>query len=316
MTRAMAVFQVGDQEESLHMLGAGEQIGRSELAALCLDDPRISEAHAMVSLRGKGLKLLALRGRFRVGAEEHREITLESGLDVELAPGLFVTCVEVILPERVLAIEFGALPRLIPLGTTTFYTHPRPRIKHGYDPDGEAILWALGEHWRVQVMETGEVLALDAEHAIALGTTELRTCYVSLEEMAYSKTRTSLREVKRIEVSGDRVKVWRQSSPGKLPVLISGVPGRICAAVIKHEHAASVQEIIDAVWPGDASLEHTLRKRFDTGLKRLRVRLEQLGFGADVLELDGAGTLILKIPRAQTQVLPASMTRGQDGSLR
>ena len=35
-------------------------------AALHLDDPRVSEAHAMVSIRGSELKLLALRGRFQI----------------------------------------------------------------------------------------------------------------------------------------------------------------------------------------------------------------------------------------------------------
>ena len=36
------------------VLGHGDLIGRLESAALPLADPRISEAHAMVSLRGTG----------------------------------------------------------------------------------------------------------------------------------------------------------------------------------------------------------------------------------------------------------------------
>ena len=45
-------------------LGHGDLIGRLWSAALPIADARISEADAMVSLRGQELKLLALRGRF------------------------------------------------------------------------------------------------------------------------------------------------------------------------------------------------------------------------------------------------------------
>ena len=46
---------------SIHELGHGDLIGRLWTAALHLDDGRISEAHAMISLRGSELHLLALR---------------------------------------------------------------------------------------------------------------------------------------------------------------------------------------------------------------------------------------------------------------
>lgn len=44
----------------------GDILGRLPTAAVRLNDPRISEAHALVSLRGRTLRLLALRGRFAV----------------------------------------------------------------------------------------------------------------------------------------------------------------------------------------------------------------------------------------------------------
>jgi len=48
---------------SIAELTHGDLIGRLGTAALHFDDARISEAHAMISLRGQELKLLALRGR-------------------------------------------------------------------------------------------------------------------------------------------------------------------------------------------------------------------------------------------------------------
>lgn len=310
----MAVFQVGD-EKTLHVLGAGEQVGRSDLAALCIDDPRISEAHAMVSLRGQGLKLLALRGRFRVDGEPRHEISLAPNVSVELAPSLFLHCIEVLLPNQVLAIEFAHLPRLIPSSTTTLYARPTPRVKHGYDPGGDAILWTVGEHWRIQVMATGEVIKLDDTHAMDIAGLTLGTCQVPLTEMAYPRTRAPSVTALRIERCGDRVKVWQHDREEQLPVLIAGVPGKICASIIAHDHTAQVQEIIADVWPDDASLEHALRKRFDMGLKRLRIRLEQLGFGPETLVLDGSGTLVLKLPLDTTQSMNTTSERGQDGSI-
>ena len=44
-----------------HVLGVGDLIGRLPSAALVVDDPRVSEAHAIVSLRRAALHLLALR---------------------------------------------------------------------------------------------------------------------------------------------------------------------------------------------------------------------------------------------------------------
>ena len=66
-------------------LGHGDVIGRLESAALHLSDPRISEAHAMVSLRGGALKLVALRGRLVVDGAALRDVELVPGLVVQLA---------------------------------------------------------------------------------------------------------------------------------------------------------------------------------------------------------------------------------------
>ena len=59
-----------DGEE--HALIPGDLIGRMHTAALHLDDGRVSEAHAMVSLRDGSLRLLSLRGGFSVGRGSRR----------------------------------------------------------------------------------------------------------------------------------------------------------------------------------------------------------------------------------------------------
>jgi len=60
-------------------LGPGDVIGRSDRAALCLSEPYISEAHAMVSLRSGELKLLSLRGPFSGDGQPPSQAPLPGG---------------------------------------------------------------------------------------------------------------------------------------------------------------------------------------------------------------------------------------------
>ena len=105
-------------------VGPGEFIGRSAAAHLRLDDPRVSEAHALVSLRGGAFRLLALRGRFAIDGHARSELDLEVGQQIELARGLSVEVVEVVLPAHVLALEGELLPRQILVGVTSLILGP------------------------------------------------------------------------------------------------------------------------------------------------------------------------------------------------
>jgi hypothetical protein len=61
-------------------LRPGDIVGRMPTAALQLNDPRVSEAHGLVSLRGYRLRLLSLRGRFAVAGRPTTDLELEPGL--------------------------------------------------------------------------------------------------------------------------------------------------------------------------------------------------------------------------------------------
>ena len=51
---------------------------------------RSCEGHALVSLRGQELELLAVRGRFAVSGRILDEVVLEEGQVIDFAPGLSV----------------------------------------------------------------------------------------------------------------------------------------------------------------------------------------------------------------------------------
>ena len=83
----------------------GAIVGRLTGAAVRLADLAVSEAHAMVSLRGGELRLLALRGTLRVGGELRDELVLGLDQQIELAPGVLLGVVRVEPPRRVLALS-------------------------------------------------------------------------------------------------------------------------------------------------------------------------------------------------------------------
>ena len=90
---AHVVFQTSDGQR--HRLEHGDQIGRSETAALALRDRRISVAHAQIALRPTGLALLALRGVVHRGGEPVNEAVLEEGQRFTLPDGTVLEVVDV-----------------------------------------------------------------------------------------------------------------------------------------------------------------------------------------------------------------------------
>jgi hypothetical protein len=80
-------------------VGEGGLIGRASTAQLRLTDPAVSEGHAMVSLRGRELRLLALRRSIVVNDVPVAEATLRAGQRVHLSHDTTLHVVRVVLPE-------------------------------------------------------------------------------------------------------------------------------------------------------------------------------------------------------------------------
>ena len=59
-----ATLRLGNGD--LHVVRPGDLIGRLWRADLSIDDPAVSEAHALVTLRGGALKIRRLGGPLRV----------------------------------------------------------------------------------------------------------------------------------------------------------------------------------------------------------------------------------------------------------
>lgn len=89
-------------------MGPGDLVGRLRSADLRIDDPRVSEAHAYVSLREDSLRLLALRGGLAVDGRLVREVSLARGLRILLAKGdppVELVVREAVHPNAMLALR-------------------------------------------------------------------------------------------------------------------------------------------------------------------------------------------------------------------
>lgn len=129
--RAYTTLKTPDQQH--HELMHGDIIGRIWTAALQLNDARISEAHAMVSLREGNLQLISLRGSMAINGKVTPQIVLAPGQEIELAPNLTLTVEDVWLPEEVYGIEGPNLIRQILPGVCSILLESNgPRIVSGY----------------------------------------------------------------------------------------------------------------------------------------------------------------------------------------
>lgn len=275
-------------------LGPGALIGRANTATLYIDDPRVSEAHAMVSLRDHCLKLISLRGRFRHQGKVMHEIQLVPEMRLELAEGVEVVCEEVHLPSSVVGLTIWPGPLQVPLsGTTTIHVKGSDAsIRRGYDPTGDLIVWSTGQRWSAKV-KGQQRRTLTSGDLISLEHVRIQVVDMPLADLDKGQTRSHLRAGALLKCTAHQVIITPDVGASHV---ISGIPGRILSSVLRRGNAAQWTQIVSDVWPDDRSIPSSLRRRFDAGLRRLRDSMQVVFPGSDdMLMLDGAGVLILQL---------------------
>lgn len=273
---------------ALHAVPHGGIIGRLEGAALVLRDPRVSEAHAMVSLRGGALHLLTLRGRFAVDGRTPSSVALRPGQRVAFAKGLTVDVVQVHLPDQVLALSLQDEPPWVLAGVTSLVGDPTPRLVSGTTRDAQAVFWAQDGGWRVRVrggvdqpLETGDV---------AVGALTVRCHWTQLQRLQQDATRQLGGVAAPLVLINhyDSVQLHRDDQP---PVTITGNAARIIGELVAFGGPVEWQTLAQEIWgPVDAQ---RLRRNLDQTLLRLRRKLEGGRIRSDLVRSDGLGKLEL-----------------------
>lgn len=271
-------------------LGHGDLIGRLWSAALCLADPRISEAHAMVSLRGSTLRLLALRGRFAVGGAPMTELELRRGQSIALTDGIVLTVEEVVMPDRVLALQADGLPAQAVPGVCGLYSAPGPRLVPGFAPDAEAWVWSDGDAWQWRLAE-GSPQALQEGDTIEVGSAQFQAVGLALALSASGRTVADERWRKPLRLVARYDTVHLQVE-GTTVVALEGVAARILSELVLMAGPVHWQVLAGEVWR-DGEDRHKLRRRIDVGLTRLRKQLRDAGVRTDLVRTTGTGHLEL-----------------------
>lgn len=266
-------------------IGHGDLIGRLWSAAVHVPDARISEAHAMVSLRGQELVLLALRGRIQCEGRRSNALTLSAGQRVELAEGIELFVEEVVLPTSVFAIEGDGLPRVVVPGVCSLLTRPRPEVVPGLVPGAAAWVWGDGEAWRLSI--DGQTQLVKPGDSWVLDGRTFRGAATSLVDSAHTATRLDAPAVRPIHILASFQTVHVRSASAET-LALSGLAARILSEVVAFDGPVPWEVLAREVWP-DEDDPQLLRHKLDVNLSRLRSRLREGGFRPDVVRADGFG---------------------------
>jgi hypothetical protein len=281
-----ALFRTDDG--ALHAVPHGGLIGRLQGAALVLPDPRVSEVHAMVSLRGGSLLLLTLRGRFAVDGRTPSSLELAPGQRVQFAKDLGVDVVRVHLPDAVLALRLGDGPPLALSGVTSLVDHPEPRLVTGYKPDARAVFWSQDGAWRMRVRDGADQPL--AEGPVDVGALDLACVRMQLRGLDRDATRQlgGVAAPLLLVNHYDSVQLHRDGQP---PVTITGNAARIVGELVAFGGPVEWQTLAREIW-GDTDA-HRLRRNLDQTLLRLRRKLEGGRIRPDLVRADGSGKVEL-----------------------
>lgn len=272
------------------VLGPGDLIGRLASAALQLDDGRISEAHAMVSLRGRELRLLGLRGLFAVSGQPTDDAVLKPGMIFQPAPGLDVLVEEVVLPEEVLALEGDGLPRQLLLGAVSLCTRPQVALLPRHRSDADAVFWDTGEGWRVRVGNDPPKNLMPGDKLHVNGR-EFRAVTVPLSSAGKPPTRLDGAHSPplRIVTHFDTVHIHVE---GGSVVALDGIAARILSELAALGGPAEWSVIAGEIWPEEEDRIY-LRRRWDVSLARLRRKLRESRVRPDLIRAGGTGQVEL-----------------------
>ncbi len=268
-------------------------IGRMSTAELRIDDPRISEAHALISLRGAELRLLALRGRLSVDGKPATDVKLAPGVRVVLA-GFYPLLVRAVrLPDTVPAV-LGPAPTDAPfpaLGVVAFFPGTPSPLRHGFDPTAAAHLWIADDGATLRLNEPitledpapshDRILDFDDQFTVAGHTYTLTTTELGALGIDATVDTGHLDAALTIHLRYDTARVV--GAHGRTCTL-DGLRARTLAELHAIGQPVSWQELTRLLWdPSESLTEPQMRQRWDQLLTRIRTKLRESGIRSDLI---------------------------------
>ena len=270
---------------------SGGIIGRSPRAELTIADGRISEAHALVSLRGDDLMLLGLRGRFSTGGAPLSRVALRVGQEITLFRGFSLRVVDLVLPTKAFGICSEALGEVVLSGVTSVVTSGPPRVARGWRQDAEVVFWNQGARWWVRFRDGTDRAIEVGELVLPSGTTlDVRLLDIGAAALSATRLNGALAESLRIVANYDSAEFHR---PNREVVSISGRMARIICELAAFGVPVPWSILAKEIW-GEGP-PHRLRNNLDQNLLRLRQRLRKEGIREDLVYPTGTGCIALRL---------------------
>lgn len=256
-------------------------MGRLRGAAIRIQDPRVSEAHALITLRGAQFVMLALRGRLRlVGGEARGRIDLQAGQRIELNEGVEVVVDAVAISPTLLAI-LGLEPDPVPLLSPeiSLVGDPLHLVPHNH---GDAVLrvWRSQAQWWIGP-PAGAPAPLRVGHRQEVDGHELRWELVSTSLVSVDPT--TLREFwppLEVDVFGQHTELLLrgEGTPHRLTGNLHSMV-RWVATMARLGHAVHWLEVAKRIW----RVNHTRANWYRT-LGRLKGKLRDLRLPENLVE--------------------------------
>jgi len=252
-------------EGQAQRLDVGAIIGRAPWAALRIDEPSISEAHALVSLRGSGLRLLALRGRLVHKKKRVSDVELRARAQVTLGPGILLEVIEIHLPQTVLGLEAAEVGRFIPPPVASFMGAGLSPV-NGCAPNATATLWRSDDGFRLRRPGQDDV-AVGAGDMFKVDEISWRVVEIPVGEAGLRPTRPTppmgLPKALTIFTRYDTVHIWVDGRA----VAIDGIPARIISELAAFGVPVEWALLARGLWP-DEEDRNRLRVLWDGAMGR------------------------------------------------
>jgi len=270
----------------------GDLIGRIATARLRLDDPRVSEVQAYLSLRGRALVLVALKGMLRGRSGRRSELPLEPGRRIHLLRELAIEVVDVVLPDTVpaLSVEGGETVDLN--GTVvSIRDGTLPELVSGFEADASAHVWADVDGCQLSLPgQPARLISVGVLQIPGLSG-EVRLVERAIVDAGVAPTRLSGRidAPLRIELRQETV-FFHQT--GRPTAELAGMPARLLCEVARFDAPTPWDWVAREVWGRELDRD-TLRQRWDRTLRNLRKKLRGIGVREDLVRPDWSGNVEL-----------------------
>ncbi len=285
----MRAYAVLTGLEIEHVVGHGDLIGRTPTAAVVVDDPRVSEAHAIVSLRKGELHLLSLRRMVLVEGAPVADVVLSPGLVITLADELAITVGEVVTPAEVLGVALPSGEALVLPQVASLTTSP-PRLHARLVPDAPATIWSTGDAWKART--AAGVVTVEPGLTLDVAGARFRFVLVPIARAGAASTEGTGAVAAPIRMVAfyDAVQIFQR---GRKVHTVSGTGARLLSELVAHDGPTHWEVLAREIWPDEADALQ-LRHRWDVTLARLRARLRAAGI-RQLFQADGSGQLALEL---------------------